>query len=88
MERKRQPGPEEDGEEHGSSPFSFSGTGGAGWFAEGGAADVLVPGAALAGRLAAVTGDGGAALAAVSDREVLGWSRREPGWPRGPDGCS
>jgi Domain of unknown function (DUF222) len=41
-------------------------------FAEGGAADVLVPGAELAGLVTAVTGPGGAGLGALTDREVLG----------------
>jgi hypothetical protein len=41
-------------------------------FAEGGAADALVPGAELAGLVCAVTGPGGAGLGALSDREVLG----------------
>jgi hypothetical protein len=41
-------------------------------FAEGGAADVLVPGAELAGLVSAVTGPGGPGLGALTDREVLG----------------
>ena len=51
---------------------------GEGWFAEGGPGEVLVPGAVLAARLAAVTGhggdggDGGTGLGSLDDREVLG----------------
>ncbi|HEX6525201.1 MAG TPA: DUF222 domain-containing protein [Streptosporangiaceae bacterium] len=69
MRRKQVPGPGPDGEEQDSSPSSFSGPGG---FADGGPADVLVPGAQLAGTLAAVTGTDGTALRVLSDQEVLG----------------
>ena len=69
MRRKQVPGPGPDGEEHDSSPSSFSGTGG---FADGGPADVLAPGAQLAGLLTGVTGTDGAALRELSDQEVLG----------------
>jgi Domain of unknown function (DUF222) len=41
-------------------------------FAEGGLADVLAPGAELAGLVAAVTGLGGTGLGMLTDREVLG----------------
>ena len=41
-------------------------------FAEGGAADVLVPGAELAGLVTAITGPGGTRLSTMTDREVLG----------------
>jgi hypothetical protein len=67
-------GPGQDGEEPGSSPSSFPGKSNQGptGFAEGGAADVLAPGAGLAGRLAAVTGGDGAGLGSLGDLEVLG----------------
>jgi hypothetical protein len=41
-------------------------------FAEGGAADVLVPGAELAGLVSAVTGGDGSRLGTLTDREILG----------------
>src|SRR6202522_3128955 len=41
-------------------------------FADGAAADVLAPGAVLAGLVAAVTGPGGSVLGTLSDEEVLG----------------
>jgi hypothetical protein len=41
-------------------------------FAEGGAADLLAPGAKLAGLVTAVTGPGGTGLGTLTDREVLG----------------
>ena len=41
-------------------------------FADGGAADVLAPGAVLAGLVATVTGPGGSVLGTLSDEEVLG----------------
>jgi hypothetical protein len=85
MRSRQTPGPD-DGEELSSSPSSFSGKGqgepaqpaepvrpeAAAGFVEGGAADVLAPGAELAGLVAAVTGPGGARLGALTDREVLG----------------
>ena len=83
MEREQRTRPGQDGEEHGSSPSSVPGSGDAvpepaadagraGGFAEGGAADVLAPGAALAGLLAAVTGGDGTGLGSLGDQEVLG----------------
>jgi hypothetical protein len=87
MRSRQIPGPgREDGEEHSSSPSSFSGKEKskpeqptrpsppqlAAGFAEGGAADVLVPGAELAGLVSTVTGPGGTGLAGLADREVLG----------------
>ena len=75
MGRITEPGPEQDGEERGSSPSSFPGTGKdgqPGGFADGGPADVLAPGAELAGLLAAATGNERAALRALGDQEVLG----------------
>src|ERR1700678_3904563 len=41
-------------------------------FADGGTADVLAPGAVLAGLVAAVTGPGGSVLGTLTDEEVLG----------------
>jgi hypothetical protein len=41
-------------------------------FAEGGAADMLVPGAELARLVTAITGSGGSRLGTLTDREVLG----------------
>jgi hypothetical protein len=41
-------------------------------FAEGGAADVMAPGAELAGLVAAVTGQGGTLLGTLTDEELLG----------------
>jgi hypothetical protein len=41
-------------------------------FADGGAADVLAPGARLAGLVTAVTGTNGAMLGTLTDQEVLG----------------
>src|ERR1700677_2130580 len=83
MRSTQQPGPgpdgASDGEEHSSSPSSSAGTGEdavrpaqAAGFADGGAADVMGPGAELAGLVAAVTGQGGAVLGMLSDEEVLG----------------
>jgi Domain of unknown function (DUF222) len=79
MRRTQQPGPGPDGEEHSSSPSSSAGTGkapvrpvAAAGFAEGGAADVMTPGAELAGLVAAVTGPDGAMLGTLTDEEVLG----------------
>jgi hypothetical protein len=77
MKRERIPGPGEDGEEQSSSPSSFSGKkikrpAVAAGFAEGGAADVLAPGAKLAGLVTAVTGPDGAVLGTLTDQEVLG----------------
>jgi hypothetical protein len=87
MRSRQAPGPgREDGEEHSSSPSSFSAKGKsepeqptepvrpevAAGFAEGGAADVLVPGAELAGLVAAVAGPDGTRLGTLTDREVLG----------------
>jgi len=45
---------------------------GAGGFADGGPADVLAPGAKLAGLLTAATGTDGAGLGRLNDQEVLG----------------
>src|SRR5580698_6454231 len=87
MRSRQVPGPgQDDGEELSSSPSSFSGKGSseprpsaeparpavAAGFAEGGAADVLAPGAELAGLVTAVTGVGGSGLGGLTDREVLG----------------
>ena len=83
MGRKQVPGPEQDGEERGSSPSSFPGTGNTGpdapegagqpgGFADGGPADMMAPGAELARLLAAATGDDGAALRSLGDQEILG----------------
>src|SRR5580698_4422826 len=82
MRRAQQQGPGSDGEEHGSSPSSSSGQwpsgAGAGrpteaaGFADGGPADVLAPGAVLAGLVAAVTGLDGSVLGMLTDEEVLG----------------
>src|SRR5580698_7702870 len=83
MRSTQQPGPGPDGEEHSSSPSSSPGTGqgpsaaGTGparlaGFADGGAADVLAPGAELAGLVAAVTGPDGSVLGTLTDEEVLG----------------
>src|SRR5580698_4439907 len=87
MRSRQVPGPgQDDGEELSSSPSSFSGKGSseprpsaeparpavAAGFAEGGAADVLAPGAELAGLVTAVTGVGGSGLGTLTDREVLG----------------
>ena len=75
MGSRQESGPGQDGEERGSSPSSVPGSGKAGQpsgFAEGGSADVLAPGARLAGLLAAVTGNNGAVLPALGDQEVLG----------------
>jgi hypothetical protein len=52
-------------------------------FAEGGTADVLAPGAVLAGLVATVTGTGGAVLGTLTDEEVLGVlgaGQRLAGW--------
>jgi hypothetical protein len=87
MRSKQAPGPgQDDGEELSSSPSCFSGKGKSGpekpedpvspavaaGFAEGGAADMLAPGAKLAGLVTAVTGSGGSRLGTLTDREVLG----------------
>jgi hypothetical protein len=87
MRSRQAPGPgQDDGEEQRSSPSSFSGKESskpgplaepaqpavAAGFAEGGTADVLAPGAELAGLVSAVTGPGGTRLGALTDREVLG----------------
>src|SRR5580704_15105258 len=86
MRRAQQAGPGPDGEEHGSSPSSSPGPGQgpsrpgqgpsrpaeAAGFADGGAADVLAPGAELAGLVAAVTGPDGSVLGTLTDEEVLG----------------
>ena len=87
MRSKQAPGPgRDDGEELSSSPSSFPGKGNsepgpaaeparpaaAAGFAEGGAADVLAPGAELAGLVTAVTGPAGTGLGTLTDREVLG----------------
>jgi hypothetical protein len=87
MRSKQAPGPgRDDGEELSSSPSSVSGKGSsepgpaaeparpaaAAGFAEGGAADVLAPGAELAGLVTAVTGPAGTGLGTLTDREVLG----------------
>ncbi len=75
-EPEPEPGPESDGEEYDSPPSSFPGTGHEPGqppgFADGGPADVMAPGAKLAGLLAAATGNEGAALAALTEQEVLG----------------
>jgi hypothetical protein len=82
MERKQVPGPEPDGEESNSSPSSFSGKGrndgppvrpgAAAGFADGGAADVMAPGANLARLVTTVTGTNGSVLRTLTDQEVLG----------------
>src|SRR5580692_124114 len=79
MARKQQePGPGADGEEHRSSPSARPGPGEpvrplvAGLFVQGGAGDVLAPGAELAGLVDAVTGADGSVLVTLTDQEVLG----------------
>src|SRR5580698_10483711 len=83
MRSTQQPGPGPDGEEHSSSPSSSPGTGqgpsaaGTGparlaGFADGGAADVMAPGAELAGLVGEVTSPGGTVLRTLTDEEVLG----------------
>src|ERR1700677_2363455 len=86
MKSTQQAGPGPDGEERSSSPSSSprpgqgpSGTGQgpgrpaeAAGFADCGTADVLAPGAVLAGLVAAVTGPDGSVLGTLTDEEVLG----------------
>ena len=80
MRSTQTPGPgQDDGEELSSSPSSFSGTGKSEpeqptepVRPEGGAADLLAPGAKLAGLVTAATGPGGTGLGTLTDREVLG----------------
>jgi hypothetical protein len=85
-----------------SSPSSSPGTGPgrpteAAGFADGGAADVMAPGAVLAGLVTAVTGPDGAVLRTLTDEEVLGHSARRSGsrygrvggnWSRWPSSSS
>src|ERR1700678_654026 len=86
MDSRQQQGPAPDGEERSSSPSSSSragkgpsGTGEgpgrpaeAAGFADGGAADVLAPGAVLAGLVTAVTGPRGTVLGTLTEEEILG----------------
>jgi len=81
MKRRQEPGPGPDGEERDSSPSSSPETGKqcrserpaiAAGFAEGGTADVMDPGAELAGLVTTVTGPDGKLLGTLTDQEVLG----------------
>jgi Domain of unknown function (DUF222) len=76
MESRQQPGPGQDPSGTGKGPSGTRQVPGrpaeAAGFADGGAADVLAPGAVLAGLVAAVTGPDGSVVGTLTDEEVLG----------------